>query len=140
MANAAILRDAATLDDESMMDPPTRRQHEWSGRLRPRFCPKCGHELLAIGDYCSQCGLPIPPDERLYDDPDASSRSRMVALMLCIFLGYFGVHRFYVGTIVTGVIWMVTGGLFGVGYIIDIIVIATGNFTDNDGNRLVFWD
>ena len=134
------MTSAAILDNDLMTDEPSHRHSEWSRRLRPRFCPKCGHELLAIGDYCSQCGLPIPPDERLYDEPDASSRSRMVALMLCIFLGYFGVHRFYAGKIVTGVIWMVTGGLFGIGYIIDIIVIATGNFTDIDGNRLVFWD
>jgi hypothetical protein len=38
------------------------------------------------------------------------------------------------------VIWLATGGLFGIGYIVDIIVIAIGNFTDIDGNRLAFWD
>ena len=134
------MKSAAMMDNDVMMDAPTRPRSEWSGRLRPRFCPKCGHELLAVGDYCSQCGLPIPPDERLYDDPDASSRSRLVALLLCVFLGYLGVHRFYVGKIATGVIWLLTGGLFGIGYIIDIILIAMGNFTDIDGNRLVFWD
>jgi TM2 domain-containing membrane protein YozV len=57
-----------------------------------------------------------------------------------VLLGYLGVHRFYVGKIATGVIWLLTGGLFGIGYIVDIIVIALGNFTDIDGNRLVFWD
>jgi hypothetical protein len=134
------MTSAAMVDNDCMMDAPTRSQSEWAGRLRPRFCPKCGHELLAVGDYCSQCGLPIPPDERLYDDPDASARSRLVALLLCIFLGYFGVHRFYVGKVASGVIWLLTGGLFGIGYIVDIIVIAVGNFTDIEGNRLVFWD
>jgi hypothetical protein len=134
------MTNAAMVDNDLMMDAPTRRHSEWSGRLRPRFCPKCGHELLAVGDYCSQCGLPIPPDERLYDEPDASARSRLVALLLCIFLGYFGVHRFYVGKIATGVIWLATGGLFGIGYIVDIIMIAFGNFSDIDGNRLMFWD
>ncbi len=93
-----------------------------------------------MGDYCSQCGLPIPPDERLYDEPDASPRSRLVALVLCVLLGYFGVHRFYVGKFVTGVIWLLTGGLFGIGYIVDIVMIAMGSFTDVDGLLLIFWD
>jgi hypothetical protein len=38
------------------------------------------------------------------------------------------------------VLWLLTGGLFGIGYIVDIVMIARGNFTDIDGNRLVFWD
>jgi hypothetical protein len=134
-----MIHDAAS-DNDLLMDASVRRHSEWSGRVRPRYCPKCGHELLSVGDYCSQCGLPIPPDERLYEEPDASPRSRLVALVLCVLLGYFGVHRFYVGKIATGVIWLLTGGLFGIGYIVDIIMIALGNFSDIDGNRLVFWD
>jgi hypothetical protein len=132
--------DAAIVDNEPIMEQPRHHMPEWSGRVRPRFCPKCGHELLAVGDYCSQCGLPIPPDERLYDEPDASPHSRLVALLLCVFLGYLGVHRFYVGKIATGILWICTGGLFGIGWVIDLILIAAGNFTDIDGNRLVFWD
>ena len=130
----------AVCDDEPTMDGTMRRNIEWSRRLRPRNCPRCGHDLLSVGDYCSQCGLPIPPDERLYEEPDASPQSRLVALLLCVLLGYFGVHRFYVGKIATGVIWLLTGGLFGIGYIVDIIMIALGNFTDVNGHRLVFWD
>ncbi len=134
------MNNFAVSDNDLMMDGSVQGNPEWAGRLRPRFCPKCGHELLSVGDYCSQCGLPIPPDERLYDEPDASPRSRLVALLLCVFLGYFGVHRFYVGKIATGVLWLLTGGLFGIGYIVDIVVIALGNFSDVDGNRVVFWD
>ena len=37
-------------------------------------------------------------------------------------------------------LWLLTGGLFGIGYIVDIVVIALGNFSDVDGNRVVFWD
>lgn len=132
--------NAAVTDSDPYMDVPVRHNSEWSGRLRPRYCPKCGHELLSVGDYCSQCGLPIPPDERLYEEPDASPRSRLVALVLCALLGYLGVHRFYVGKIGTGMLWLCTGGMFGIGYVVDLILIAAGNFTDIDGNRLVFWD
>ena len=46
-----------------------------------------------------------------------SSKSRMVALLLCFFLGTLGAHRFYVGKIGTGVVWLLTlGGGFGIGH------------------------
>ena len=70
-------------------------------------------------------GIGIPP------------RSKMTALLLCIFLGGFGAHRFYVGKIGTGIIWLFTLGLFGVGYIVDLIMIIAGAFRDNFGRPLV---
>ncbi len=46
-----------------------------------------------------------------------------IAWMLQMFLGVFGIHRFYLGKIITGVIWLCTGGLFGVGYIYDMFTL-----------------
>ena len=63
-----------------------------------------------------------------------NAKSKMVALLLCIFLGGLGIHRFYVGKIGTGIIWLLTGGC--IGYIVDIVMIATGKFTDKAGNAL----
>lgn len=65
-----------------------------------------------------------------------NAKSKMVALLLCIFLGGLGIHRFYVGKIGTGIIWLLTSGCFGIGYIVDIVMIATGKFTDKAGNAL----
>ena len=65
-----------------------------------------------------------------------NAKSKMVALLLCIFLGGLGIHRFYVAKIGTGIIWLLTGGCFGIGYIVDIVMIATGKFTDKAGNAL----
>ncbi|MCG3224914.1 MAG: TM2 domain-containing protein, partial [Candidatus Heimdallarchaeota archaeon] len=60
-----------------------------------------------------------------------SDKSRLVAFLLCTFLGYLGVHRFYVGKVGTGILWLLTGGLFGFGLLIDWILILVGSFKDD---------
>jgi len=65
-----------------------------------------------------------------------SDKDFLATLLLCLFLGVLGVHRFYVGKIGTGLLWLFTGGLFGIGYIVDLIFIITGNFTDKQGNAI----
>ncbi|MDR2850870.1 MAG: TM2 domain-containing protein [Desulfovibrio sp.] len=66
-----------------------------------------------------------------------STSSRGVAFVLCLFLGFLGFHRFYVGKIGTGLLWFLTGGLFFIGVIVDLIVIAFRGFTDDRGALLV---
>ena len=62
------------------------------------------------------------------------NKSFIITLILSIFLGFAGVHRFYVGKISTGLIWLFTFGLLGIGYITDIIVITNQTFEDINGN------
>jgi hypothetical protein len=71
-----------------------------------------------------------------------SPAKRMTALLLAVLgpmIGLCGLHRFYVGKIGTGILWLFTGGLLGIGQIIDIILIAVGQFTDKNGLPLVMW-
>jgi len=54
-------------------------------------------------------------------------------------VGFLGIHRFYAGKVITGIIWLLTGGLLGVGVIIDIILIAIGVFRDKAGLVIQRW-
>jgi len=49
-------------------------------------------------------------------------KSLIVGYLLWFFLGLLGVHRFYTGRWVTGLIWLFTGGLLGVGWLIDAVL------------------
>ena len=69
-----------------------------------------------------------------------SPKSRLAALLFCLFLGGLGVHRFYVGKNGTGVLTIVTlFGVLGVWPFIDLIMIAIGGFTDKQGLPLKKW-
>lgn len=64
-----------------------------------------------------------------------SDKEKNIALVLAI-LGIFGVagiHRFYTGKIWTGLLWLITGGIFLIGTIVDIVMIANGDFKDKSG-------
>jgi hypothetical protein len=53
--------------------------------------------------------------------------------------GLCGLQRFYVGKIGTGILWLFTWGLFGIGQLIDIILIAVGQFKDRNELLLISW-
>lgn len=67
------------------------------------------------------------------NQPATSTRNKWIAFALCLFLGYIGAHRFYAGKIGTGILWLLTLGCFGIGWIVDLIFILTGRFSDKDG-------
>lgn len=95
------------------------------------FCRHCGAEINDCADVCIKCGCSVR-EHRAGNGVDANRW--LVLLLLCFFLGCFGIHRFYVGKTATGVVQLLTCGGCGIWALIDFVMIVTGNFTDAEGN------
>ncbi len=111
------------------------------------YCNKCGKEIDDEALICPYCGCgtvnyirdQAKAEARAQTQPPhpaPGQKTRTTALLLCIFLGGLGAHRFYVGKIGTGVLWLLTLGFGGIGTIVDLICIICGTFTDEFGNAL----
>ncbi len=105
------------------------------------FCPQCGAKMGAGDAFCGACGWRLGRavgSGRIVVNP--SGLNRLTALLLCLFLGVLGAHRFYVGKIGTALLFLVSiGGFFFVGVIYDCVMIVTGEFTDSEGRKLYYW-
>jgi hypothetical protein len=72
-------------------------------------------------------------------DPNVSPRLLLPAVLLCFWFGVFGVHRFFVGKVGTGLLMLFTFGGLGIWALIDLIILICGAFTDSDGRKLTQW-
>lgn len=50
-------------------------------------------------------------------------KSKWVAFFLCLFFGVLGIHKFYEGRVLLGIVYLLTLGLCGVGVIIDLVIL-----------------
>jgi len=115
-----------------------------------KFCKHCGSKISINAVVCTSCGLQVeelksaaaaaqqPQIVITNTNTNTNTNSNMngmmgmktpknkwVALVLCFFFGAIGVHRFYEGKIGSGVLYFFTLGLFGIGVLIDFIIILT---------------
>lgn len=103
------------------------------------FCQNCGAEIHEKAVVCVKCGCAVNGKEPVSKEPvyrPVESEKYVVTLLLCLFLGCFGFHRFYVGKVGTGVVQLLTLGGCGIWAFIDLIMILIGNFTDAEGKSV----
>ena len=95
-----------------------------------KFCYNCKAETAADAKICMKCGVAL-------DSESLEGKDWLTTLLLCWFVGVFGVHRFYTGHTGTAVVQLLTFGGCGIWVLIDFILICTRKFTDAKGNQLV---
>lgn len=113
-----------------------------------KFCKHCGEQIPADAVICVKCGCQVEKIEQdtpnivinnTNDNTNANTnvntnkntnttgtgkaKNKWVAFCLCLFLGYFGAHKFYEGKIGLGILYLLTVGLFGIGWIVDVFII-----------------
>jgi TM2 domain-containing membrane protein YozV len=71
---------------------------------------------------------------------DVSRRSRAIALILTLLLGLAGAHRFYVGRPATALAMLLSVGGLGIWWLIDIVLVASGQLKDNEGKWVSEWE
>src|SRR4029077_6854475 len=116
------------------------------------FCRGCGKEIHESAVSCPLCGavqgavqvggvqvaavqVARMPQAQL----SASDKRILPAFLMCFFIGFLGIHRFYVGRIGTGVAMLLTAGGLGVWVLSDLIILAPGSFTGANGNKIDLW-
>lgn len=107
-----------------------------------KFCKHCGGKIPSDAVLCTLCGRQVEeisqssaqPQIIINNDnintntnmvgmPGLHAKNKWVAVLLCLFLGVFGVHRFYEGKIGTGLLYLFTLGLGGFGVLVDFIIL-----------------
>lgn len=100
-----------------------------------KFCQHCGSQININAVICPNCGCQVgqfqqqPPvvvnNSNVNTNVNAfgNPRSKWAALLLCFFFGIFGAHKFYEGKAGMGILYLLTVGLFGIGVLVDFIVL-----------------
>lgn len=92
-------------------------------------CANCGNEISELATSCPKCGHP-------HLAVNISPKSKITAILLCLFLGTLGIHRFYLGKPLTGILQLITFGGFGIWALIDLVLLICDKGKDGQ-ERLV---
>jgi len=98
-----------------------------------KFCADCGQIIHVKAEICPRCGV----RQKAHSSSASGVDNRwLTTILLCVFVGWLGIHRFYTGHKLIGVLQLCTGGGCGIWVLIDMIFLVTGNYTDSDGNPI----
>jgi hypothetical protein len=105
--------------------------------VRPtKYCYTCGGLIDTMAVVCPKCGVLQPAGTA---GVSLSEKRILPAVLLGFFLGIFGAHRFYAGKVGTGILQLLTLGGCGIWWMIDMIMLIVGSFTDAEGNKITEW-
>lgn len=112
---------------------------------KTKFCKHCGGKIPEAAVICTLCGCQVEEIKKpeqpniVINNSNANTnvntnqnnigtnrgraKNKWVAFFLCLFMGFFGAHKFYEGKAGMGIIYLFTGGLFCIGWIIDLIAL-----------------
>ena len=111
-----------------------------------KFCKHCGAKIPEAAVICTHCGCQVEEMKNqeqpsiVINNANTSSnvntnnnmnpamfgvraKNKWVAFLLCFFLGYLGAHKFYEGRVGAGILYLLTVGVFGIGWLVDCIVL-----------------
>lgn len=125
------------------MDNTTTTPQVPETQAATKFCKHCGAKIALAAVICPQCGCQVEEMHKAAEQPSIvinnantntntnnnmngmgmymRPRNKWVAFLLCFFLGFVGAHKFYEGRAGMGILYIFTGGLFGIGWFIDLI-------------------
>ena len=97
------------------------------------ICPKCGKQVEELKSSDSDKNIIINNNNVATSSSAATAvnagmgygkpKSKWTAFILCLLLGFFGAHKFYEGKAGMGILYIFTGGLFGIGWLVDLITL-----------------
>lgn len=89
-----------------------------------KFCKHCGEKIAAEAIVCPKCGCQVENLGTDYDKPTAGSKDKVVAALLCFFLGMFGAHKFYENKVGTGILYLLTCLIGWVLFFVPTLILA----------------
>lgn len=124
----------------------TQQAAQQTGTMPTKFCKNCGGKIAEKAVICPLCGCQVEEMQGNNQQPQivinnantntntntnqniigatgGRMKNKWMAFLLCFFLGYFGAHKFYEGKAGSGVLYLMTFGLFGFGWMIDCLIL-----------------
>ena len=130
---------------QSVVPPQQFVQQQPVRRFETIYCSTCGQQIAKVARACPFCGAPVYQNlprevpQQIIINNNANTvqagygygpvpaglraKDKWIALLLWFFLGYVGAHKFYEGKILMGIVYILTVGLFGIGWVVDFFVL-----------------